>query len=427
MKKKSKTRIIKTSMGAALFIASALIISIMATAASFAEEAQVTPGYVPKVVWTRGFPEVGAMKYSNLDVYPNGDIAVAGYTYELDPTKKLAMKTPNLATLMRLDPSGQILWKQSFRNKNKLIKIRCVKVLEDGSLVAAGEKASPDKLFQDRAWAVRVGPKGGLLWKKEYAGKNPSSFSAVDAVPGHGIILAGKADANLLFSSAWLVKLDESGEIVWQTEMRLGVRAWFTTLRILPSGEFLASLVNMPQRNSDMLSRLIRFDAKGVMVSKGKVLKECELQDVDSLLVSSGGLTIACGSCNDGKQFFSPGGHKDDHIWLITLNQGGQVLWEGRLGPLYSAWGASLAALPDGRLAMAGTYDRGPPKSKAFGWLRLYDKEGEVMWGTLLEGEPGGINSLVSTHDGHLLYSGYTKTGPKRKTKTTFWISKIKP
>lgn len=415
---KTKTHIIKISLSTALLIASAFICTLLAPTTSPAETAGGGPGYVPKVIWTREFPEAGAMNYSKLDVYPNGAIAVAGNTFPVASSKKEKKKSDHRAIVMKLNPEGRLVWKRTFQNEKSTFNISSVRALGDGGLLAAGGKQIKGGFLETNAWVTRLGPNGNMIWEKEFKGKKSSSFYAVDAAPGRGIVLAGQIDATLAFITAWLAKLNDEGEVVWQTKMRPGVRAWFSTVKILASGKLLTSILELPRRRTDYRSSLVCFDDKGKVVWKGAELKRCKLQAVNSFSVLQGERAAVCGSCM---------GHQDDPLWFMAVDQRGEILWEKRLGPPYAAGGASLAALPDGRLALAGSYRSESSEKKAFGWLHLCDKDGEVLWGTLLKGEAGGISSIVSTPDGYLLMSGYTKTGTKGKSKTTFWISKIKP
>lgn len=75
-------------------------------------------------------------------------------------------------------------------------------------------------------WIVKTSPTGDILWQRCYGGTQYENFECITAIPGNGYIACGESqsmdDGDVtghhggLFYDAWVVKIDEDGNIEWQ-------------------------------------------------------------------------------------------------------------------------------------------------------------------------------------------------------------------
>ncbi|NIR38509.1 MAG: hypothetical protein GWO22_21815, partial [Actinobacteria bacterium] len=91
-----------------------------------------------------------------------------------------------------------------------------VAAAEDGSAFVAGHHGLPDTA--EAALVMRVAADGTLLWQRALVGNGDvgaSIFSGM-ADPSGGVVLAGTVGDYQDEVDAFIVKVDASGEIVWQ-------------------------------------------------------------------------------------------------------------------------------------------------------------------------------------------------------------------
>ena len=130
----------------------------------------------------------------------------------------------------KLDANGDLVWRRYFGGTNN-DRIYQVVEAQDGGLLMVGASESNDFDVSDSRgsydfWAVRVDASGNLLWEQSYGGSEIDIAYAATASPDGGFLLAGdtrSADqdvTNLLGSAdVWLVKIDDQGNLQWQTTL----------------------------------------------------------------------------------------------------------------------------------------------------------------------------------------------------------------
>ncbi len=85
-----------------------------------------------------------------------------------------------------------------------------VQATSDGGYILAGGTNSFGAGNYD-AWCVKLDASGNVLWQKTYGGASADIAESVQATSDGGYILAGSCQ-----SDAWCVKLDASGNVLWQ-------------------------------------------------------------------------------------------------------------------------------------------------------------------------------------------------------------------
>lgn len=95
---------------------------------------------------------------------------------------------------------------------------------------AADAKQSPNLGGQD-FWVVKLDSNGLSQWERTYGGTNDDNLHAIVAVKGGGYLLAGdtaeggggtKTVRNLGGTDGWLVRIDDDGHELWQTNVGSG-------------------------------------------------------------------------------------------------------------------------------------------------------------------------------------------------------------
>ena len=67
-----------------------------------------------------------------------------------------------------------------------------------------------------RAWVLKLDSTGGIVWQKTYGEPYNGSARAVEQTADGGYVVAGRVFLGTGNSDAWVFKLDQAGNIVWQ-------------------------------------------------------------------------------------------------------------------------------------------------------------------------------------------------------------------
>jgi hypothetical protein len=117
--------------------------------------------------------------------------------------------------LLRLDPSGNIVWKKTFGG-GSLDGARSVQQTHDGGFIVAGDTYSFGAGSTDLL-LLKLDPSGNIVWKKTFGGSGIDSADSVQQTSDGGFVVAGGTqsfDAGSV--DLLLLKLDSSGNILWR-------------------------------------------------------------------------------------------------------------------------------------------------------------------------------------------------------------------
>ncbi|MBK6997751.1 MAG: hypothetical protein IPH31_23765 [Lewinellaceae bacterium] len=126
--------------------------------------------------------------------------------------------------IVKLDGNGSIEWEKSLGGIG-LDVATSIRQLSDGNFIVAGYVGSNilgHHGFFDY-WLVKLSSAGVVIWDKVYGGSSIDQAFEIQLTSDGGFILVGETqsvDGDLLNNDGgqdiWVLKLNESGEIVWQ-------------------------------------------------------------------------------------------------------------------------------------------------------------------------------------------------------------------
>jgi hypothetical protein len=240
----------------------------------------------------------------------DGGYIVAGYTYSNDGDVSGNHGNRD-GWVVKLDASGSLLW-QKCLGGNSSDWARSIQQTSDGGYIVAGETHSNDGDVSGHhgngdGWVVKLDASGNLLWQKCLGGSSYDSVSSIQQTSDGGYIVAGSTysndgdvSGNHGNDDSWVVKLDASGNLLWQK--CLGGSNW----------DYAESI----QQTSD----------GGYIVA---------------------GITFS----NDGDV---SGYHGEGDGWIVKLDASGNLLWQKCLGGSYREWAYSIQQTSDGGYIVAG-------------------------------------------------------------------------
>ena len=133
------------------------------------------------------------------------------------------------AWVAKLDAYGSISWQKAFEVSWHSPAYQVHPTLDGGYVVLAqiDNRVGQILFASSEAWILRLDSEGRLLWQKSFGAEGFAYPSSISQISDGGFVLAGRsnpASLNPLIGiwGPWLLKLDSSGNLVWQKMYGLG-------------------------------------------------------------------------------------------------------------------------------------------------------------------------------------------------------------
>ncbi|AFL81146.1 hypothetical protein Aeqsu_1663 [Aequorivita sublithincola DSM 14238] len=136
--------------------------------------------------------------------------------------------------IVKLDASGNIMWQNTIGGSGDDYLISIKQTSDGGYIVGAGSDSdiSGDKTENSRGgldyWILKLNASGNIVWQKTYGGNQPEFDNYVVQTPDGGYFVGGYSDSEVSGDKTdptngqrdfWALKLDSSGAIVWQNSI----------------------------------------------------------------------------------------------------------------------------------------------------------------------------------------------------------------
>jgi len=130
--------------------------------------------------------------------------------------------------ILKISASGNLIWEKSFGG-SQIDEARAIVKTDDGNYIIAGDTRSNDNDISNNKgaadlWLIKITPEGNLLWEKTIGGSNFDVARSIVKSQNNGFILAGSSRSNDINVSlnkgqndAWILKVDEVGNLLWET------------------------------------------------------------------------------------------------------------------------------------------------------------------------------------------------------------------
>lgn len=128
--------------------------------------------------------------------------------------------------ILKISSDGNLIWEKSFGG-SEIEEPRGITATNDGNFVIVGDTRSQDKdvSFNNGGadlWMLKISNDGNLIWEKTYGGSSFDVARSISKTQDNGFIIAGNSRSsdvgftNQGQNDAWILKVDNSGNKVWQ-------------------------------------------------------------------------------------------------------------------------------------------------------------------------------------------------------------------
>ena len=112
--------------------------------------------------------------------------------------------------LMKLNSAGTMQWQKSYFINNIDCNAKAIRLTSDGNYLLAGDTSAG-------IWIIKVDQSGTILWQKMYDRTNGESFGSIAITSDNGYILSTYGyNPDNSSHDIFIIKLDSSGNIQWQ-------------------------------------------------------------------------------------------------------------------------------------------------------------------------------------------------------------------
>lgn len=278
--------------------------------------------------------------------------------------------------IVKLDQSGNMIWDRTFGGTYPDIPYSVIES-DDGGYLITGvsiskkgnpNNASPDALGSGDIWVIKLDQNGTLQWNKIYGGSSYEEARSIAKSPDGGYILAGRTTSkdgqisnNLGNMDAWVVKIDEKGNLQWEKTYGGNYQDQATSIQPTPDGGYI-----LTGNTYSFCSPVKNFSNKDAWVVKLTVNGDIEWQKTyggsepdsfDASVIMPDHSYILLGNTNssNGDVTKKHGNNSSGDIWIVKLNNKGDIAWQKTYGGSEHDFSNSLLTNSEGFITFAGT------------------------------------------------------------------------
>ena len=335
---------------------------------------------------------------------------------------------------------GNIIWEHSLGGSSDEYPAKLIATSDGGFLVLGSTGSNDGDVSGNHGWldywAVKTDSEGNILWQNCLGGSyNDEPYDVLETEDGGFLIIGsinspdGDISTYYGFYDAWLVKLDASGDLLWDRSYGGSLIEYGTSIKPTNDGGFIiGSSVGSPDGLVDCNLHgqqdmwLVKLDNNMDIVWQkcyGGTYSDGGVFDI--IVLDDGFLMSGTTSSNDG-DVSGLHGLVDDQpdIWVVRVDEFGELLWQRCLGGYGWDISRAVAQTSDGNFIVVG-YSNSvsgdmlgcnhwtgyPPSFDA--WLVKLSPDGDILWKKCLGGEVYQRgDDLVFTSPGHMLMLGVT-------------------
>ena len=129
--------------------------------------------------------------------------------------------------VINISNTGELLWQKSFGG-SEIDEARAITNSGDGNFIIVGDTRSMDgNISENKGGAdllvIKINPEGDLIWEKTIGGSSFDVGRAVYKTQDNGFLISGSSrsadgdlSANQGQNDAWVLKIDDVGNLKWQ-------------------------------------------------------------------------------------------------------------------------------------------------------------------------------------------------------------------
>jgi gliding motility-associated-like protein len=373
--------------------------------------------------------------------------------------------------ITKLNSAGIMEWDKIFGDNTATCYLNSIRQTQDGGYIALGSMTAVNGASgMANGWhgsydlfVLKLDASGNVQWHKCLGGSSSEEPGAIRQTADGGYIISACTssddgdvpnhhhfDINDQWSDIWLVKLNASGNIIWQNTYGGSSEENAGAIEILQDGSYIVC-GNTSSNDGDVSGNhsistdgwVIKVNATGALLWQKCLGSASEERLFDIKPTSDNGFIVAGYNAGNGGDVTGfHGGYYDG--WVVKLNGSGSVEWQKTIGGGGREMAGSVRQLPNGSYVVAGEGDsQDGDVPAAFGqrdvWTCYLSGNGDItntqsFGGPDNEGYLSGWTAMflgvtiIATHDNGLAIAATTQSANMQGfvDNSDFYVVKLK-
>jgi len=304
--------------------------------------------------------------------------------------------------IVKLDKSGKTVWRSAYGGKKKDYA-KAITKTSDGNFIAVGATESFSKDGNLDVYVVKFDTEGKRAWQKSFGGEEKDEASAVVAVKGGGVLVAGYTESfGKGRKDVYILYIDKDGKEIWSKAIGGEDEDEAFAITLTADGGFVVAgkTESYGEGRSDFY--MLKFDGDGKLLWD-KVYGEGNEDVIHGITPTPEGGFVVVGKTGSF-------GSKHSDIDIIKYSKNGKIIWHRIYGFKSKEWANSITRIAGGGYVVVGT-----TKSFGFGKFDFYvlelDSEGHSIWANVYGGaNKEEANAVTRMADGSILVVGDTES-----------------
>lgn len=300
----------------------------------------------------------------------------------------------------------------------------------DGGYIAVGSVVSNDgdvSLNHGNSdfWVAKMNVSGGTEWSRAYGGSDNDSAYAVEitsdggyAVVGSSFSSDGDATSNQGSGDYWIIKIDISGNLMWQKSYGGSGYDQANSVEQTTDGGYIVSGYTK-SGDGDVVGKHSNYDYWVIKLGESGALEWSKCLGGDgpdkgysAKKTLDGGYIVVGGSnSTDGDVSLNHGGFD---YWVVKLHADGTIEWEKSFGGSHADLGCSVAVTADGYVVTGQSASSDGDVSGAHGrfdfWTFKIDDVGTLVWQKTSGGSNDDIAYSVAQAGDGFVVAGFSNS-----------------
>jgi len=284
-------------------------------------------------------------------------------------------------------------------------KAHSIQQTPEGGYIMAGETKSFGAGRSD-FWVLRLDASGEIIWQKTYGGEhNDFAFSIKNTLDGGYVVAGWTYSFSAVSCDFWVLKLDSNGDVIWQKTCGGVSIDWAFSVRQISDGGYILAGTTQSFGSGGNDIWIIKMDTSGNTVwqktygTEYAMYSETRSYKISIQETLNSGYIVAGG--DDEARY------RSGDFWVFNLDAGGNIVWQKIYGGRGTDYAHSIEQTRDGGYIVAG-YNSSFGAGWSDFWVLKLDANGNVEWQRAYGG--GGIDeafSVQQTLDGGYIVAGY--------------------
>jgi hypothetical protein len=373
----------------------------------------------------------------------DGGYIIAGNSYSSASGDVTGINNGGFGTsdywVVKLDASRNIVWNKLLGG-NSFDMGKSIQQTADGGYIVAGyssSSASGNVTETNHGgndyWIVKLDGSGNIQWNRLIGGSSTDQAHSVKQTTDGGYIVAGYSissasgdvtGTNHGSADYWVVKLDGSGNIIWNRLLGGTLSDQAYDIVQAADGNFVVTGQSSSSANGDVTSAnhggtdywIVKLDNTGATILWNKLLGGTgDDRALNIRQTTDNGYIVAGYSASSANGDVTGANHGLTDYWIVKLDGTGNITWNKLIGGDNDDQAYNIKQTIDGGYIVAG-FSRSSANGDVTGvnhgnkdyWIVKLDGTGNITWNRVIGGtENEEAQSVYQTADGGYAVAGF--------------------